>query len=301
MSFKCKECNKEYKSYQSLWNHNKKFHILTMSDDSPITVKLSDKCLTMTDIKEKNKKYICIKCNKIFNNRKTKWSHEQKCNETNEIKLKKENEILKNKVEIFEKEMSDMKMQMTQLMNKLCKIHPKTLTKINNNLTNNITNNDNKVINNINIIQLGSESLDTLFNATKQIEVLNKRNKCLEELIKDVHFNDKNPQWKNSVITNVNNNIAYTYDKIENKFIAITKKELIDAIINARMGDIQTFYENQIELLDERTREIINKFIDKMDDNDSKYYEYKMNEIKLLIYNNRNKVSLELPQEEIVV
>ena len=57
------------------------------------------------------------------------------------------------------------------------------------------------------------------------------------------------------------------------------------------------FYENQIELLDERTREIINKFIDKIDDNDSKYYEYKMNKIKLLIYNNRNKVSLELPQK----
>jgi hypothetical protein len=26
MEYKCKNCNKEYKSYQSLWNHNKKFH-----------------------------------------------------------------------------------------------------------------------------------------------------------------------------------------------------------------------------------------------------------------------------------
>jgi hypothetical protein len=26
MEFRCKSCNKEYSSYQSLWNHTKKFH-----------------------------------------------------------------------------------------------------------------------------------------------------------------------------------------------------------------------------------------------------------------------------------
>jgi hypothetical protein len=67
-------------------------------------------------------------------------------------------------------------------------VHPKTLTKINKQLNNNtIINNDNKVIN---IIQLGGESIDTLFNKNQQIDVLNKRYKCLEYLVKQIHFND---------------------------------------------------------------------------------------------------------------
>ena len=26
MSYSCDQCNKNYKTYQSIWNHNKKFH-----------------------------------------------------------------------------------------------------------------------------------------------------------------------------------------------------------------------------------------------------------------------------------
>jgi hypothetical protein len=56
----CELCNKKYKSYQSLWNHNKKFH----NDIEKI---------------KKEKEYECIKCNKSFENRYKKYYHEQKC------------------------------------------------------------------------------------------------------------------------------------------------------------------------------------------------------------------------------
>jgi len=132
----------------------------------------------------------CKYCKKVFTRLSSLKRHYKNCKEMNDNTLKVENEKLKEKVEIFEKEIDTMKGQMLELMNKICKIHPKTLTKINKQLNNN-TINDNKVINNINIIQLGGESLDTLFNKNQQLDILSKRYKCLEYLVKQVHFNDK--------------------------------------------------------------------------------------------------------------
>jgi hypothetical protein len=56
MDFRCKSCNKEYSSYQSLWNHTKKFH---------------------TERSEKI--YMCRFCEKIYDKKNSRWSHEQKC------------------------------------------------------------------------------------------------------------------------------------------------------------------------------------------------------------------------------
>ena len=54
MSFECKVCNKEYKSYQSLWNHKKKFHTW---DKEFVACRIIDELLL---------KYICKFCNKKF-------------------------------------------------------------------------------------------------------------------------------------------------------------------------------------------------------------------------------------------
>ena len=59
-SFVCLECNKNYSSYKSLWNHNKKFH----------------------QKKEKVKEYICKNCNKSFDNKQNKYYHQKNCKET---------------------------------------------------------------------------------------------------------------------------------------------------------------------------------------------------------------------------
>lgn len=56
--FECDICNKKYKSYNTLWIHNKKFH----------------------DKKEKKQGYICNKCNKVFDDRHKKCYHQKKCN-----------------------------------------------------------------------------------------------------------------------------------------------------------------------------------------------------------------------------
>jgi hypothetical protein len=229
----------------------------------------------------------CEFCNKLFTRKSSLNRHNENCINkiSSDNKLKEENLNLKNKVENFEKEMEIMKKQLLHLINKSCKIHPKTFNKINKQINNN---------NYINIIQLGNESISDLFSQNQQIGILKCRHQCLSKLIKEVHFNDKYPQFKNILITNTQNNIAYKYDNKENNFVAIDKKELLDDIISERIGDIETFYDNQLEFLDTKTKEVIDFFINKMDDNKSEYYEDKVKEIKFLIYNNRNKVSKDL-------
>ncbi len=60
------------------------------------------------------------------------------------------------------------------------------------------------------------------------------------------------------------------------------------------MCDIETFYDNQSNYLNPKTKDVIVDFISKMAEKNKKYYEEKMKDIKLVIYNNRNKVSKEI-------
>jgi hypothetical protein len=58
IKYSCMICNKNYKTYHTLWIHNKKFH----------------------DKKPKIKEYKCTQCNKIFDNKQNKYYHQKKCN-----------------------------------------------------------------------------------------------------------------------------------------------------------------------------------------------------------------------------
>jgi hypothetical protein len=133
-SFYCNKCNKYYKSKSSLCNHNKKFHQLYQPNinqistiNSPIINQIS------------TKKYICKYCNKSYNINQSKWKHQKKCKLNNNIntdiltqennQLKKENLELK---ELFQKEIQILKKDLMDEILKKCKMHPKTLQKINN-------------------------------------------------------------------------------------------------------------------------------------------------------------------------
>ena len=102
-----------------------------------------------------------------------------------------------------------------------------------------------------------------------------------------MHFNENYPQFKNILITNLQNNLAYKYDEDKKIFITISKERLLEDIISERMYDINTFYE---EL---KKSEIISNFI-KTIENDNNYEKNKKNDIKLIIYNNKNKINKDL-------
>lgn len=276
----CKYCNKEYSSYSSRSNHIKKYH------SNPEVIKSNPtshpKVIQSHPINENKKKFACKFCNKTFKYRQGKWKHEQKCEDTNIIK--KENEEMKTFI-------LNQKMEMDKLKNELLKalkIHPKTLQKINNQLNNNNINNG--TINNINIIPLGHENLDSILSDKEKLRILNRRGNGLKEIVELVHISDKYNQFKNVYITNLQNTIGYKFDTKTNNFIAVNKSDLLDDIIECRMMDIETFYNDMEDKLDEDTIEIVQRFIERMNDNNDNLKGIKKEEIKLLLYNSREKI-----------
>jgi ribosomal protein S18 len=219
-NFKCEKCNKCYSSYKSLWNHNKKYH---KNEDSNKVIgevggsrgevggsrgevggsrgEVIDEVGRKIIIEvEKNKKIIkCEFCNKIFSSKYTKYEHKKKACKI--IKSNNNNEIIEMKNEINE---------LKQFIIQNCKIHPKTLQKINKELVNNNIINNNTINNNIinnNTINNNIINNNTIINKTfvnfnnsinynillpeEIINILNKACKSLEESIKTIHFNDK--------------------------------------------------------------------------------------------------------------
>jgi hypothetical protein len=67
-NYRCKVCNNEYKTYQTLWVHNKIKHPIFINDSNH------------ERNHERNHKYKCSKCDKYFIHRQNRWRHEQTCN-----------------------------------------------------------------------------------------------------------------------------------------------------------------------------------------------------------------------------
>ena len=284
--FICKTCNRYYKSYQSLWNHNKKFHSINNhnitnhnhTDNQNITI-------------NNHNKYNCKYCNKQFNFNQNKWRHEKKCNKTLIKKyndLKEENELLK---EEFKKEIDNLKNQMLELMNKNCKMHPKTLQKINKQMNNQMNNCN--ITNNINIVQLGNENILETLSEKEKLKILSHCYGSFDKLIECVHFNPKYPQFKNIAITNLKDDYAYKYDEKQNKFIACKKEELLEDLLDNRVIDLEEILDENVEKINNVKVSKIKDLIDKLYDKEL-LYNTKKSDIKLLIYNKCDKKSIKV-------
>ena len=291
--FTCKICNKNYKSKQSLCNHNRRFHknshqkVIIQSSKSHLLV------IKKSSLNNKEGEHKCIYCNKIFSFKQNKYRHMKTC------KIKKEkdnNNNYKNKLKLKDAEIKKLKERLRDKMNKNCKMHYKTLQKINNQLNNNITKNNcvetinnihNRNIINFNLVGFGKEELSDVLSNKEQLKILKKKFKSLPFMIDYVHFNKDYPQYMNFIITSVNNNIAYKYDEDKKQFIAGDKEKLLNELIDNRMYDIDTFYKTHIDKLNDKCKEVINRFLDKYD-NDK--LDSLNNDINLVVYNNMNKV-----------
>jgi hypothetical protein len=281
--YKCDICIKNYKTYQTLWKHNKNFHPQNSAKTPPNSAsappnsaktppnsaRYSESIADDTDVSLK-----CVYCLRQFMRSDYLYKHIN----MNRCKKKQEHD---NENKQLKSDLEALKEHIKELLNTHNKIHPKTLQKMINN-TNSNNNTNNGTINNVNIISLGNENIPALFNTTEKLEVLNKKNNALYHLIEKVHFNDNYPQFKNIFITNNRHNEAHLYDINSNKFKVVDKEEAINDIIEYRVCDIEEFYEELGEKLDPKAKDILeNLFRERGDDNITR------DRVKLLIYNNK--------------
>ena len=147
-TFICKTCNKNYKSKQSLWNHNNKFHniehINITPNNSNITPNNSNITPNNSNITPNNSKsnfnnLSCKYCNKKFTRIDNLSRHiNSRCSKKQETNLedtiqKQTDELNQLKSVMFEQN-TQLKSIISDLINKNCKVHPKTLQKINKQL-----------------------------------------------------------------------------------------------------------------------------------------------------------------------
>jgi hypothetical protein len=275
MVVKCKYCNKDFASYSSRSNHIKKYHndnnIQKIDNDIHVNIQENiQKCI-----------YKCEYCEKEYKTYFIKWRHEKKCKS-------KENNV--NKIDKLEKQNDEMQKQLQELkelIQKSMKIHPKTLQKINNQLNMN----NNGVINNNFVVQLGYEDFNNVLSEKEKIGLLNKHSNSVVEMVKMVHVNpiEKYKQYKSMYITNLQNNVAYKYDDDCKKFIAVSKSDLLDSIIDNRLADIESFHEDYKDKITPFTSKHIQKFIERMS-NEKEYKDLKKEELKFAIYNGREEI-----------
>jgi len=294
-TYRCNICNKYYKTRQSLWNHNNKYH---NNDNNHNTSNVTHnegfiaKCTSKVPQNEVKNKMSCIRCKKEFTRKDNLKRHEKTCKK--DIS-QDQNEIINLLIEQLKEQKEqneEMKKTLLELLNKNCKIHPKTLQKINKQLNlngNHNTINTGTVNNTYNIIALGHENLTNVFSRKEKMAILKYRYCSLPQLVEYTHFNDKYPQFKNILITNTQNTLAYKFDNKKKKFITVNKNDLLDDIIDERMCDLGSFYDELENDLDEKTKEIL-EIVKQKIESDPAYKELKKKDIKLIIYNNRDKV-----------
>jgi len=233
--------------------------------------------------------------------RQYRWKHEQKC------KTKEEN----NKIQQLEETINEMKEQFALILKEKGKVHHKTLQKINNQLTNNINNTNNTNNGNINngniinntFVKFGDVDYQKILDNKQVKHILNHQFMSLEESIKLVHFNKDLPEYNNVFITNMRDDIGYIFNGKE--FISIKKNEMLNELIDSHVKEINLSLEKHKNKLNEKYVTRLEKFLDMLNDDDTKftdqnnqrtypsYKAYKINSLKLLIYNSSDKKKLD--------
>ena len=277
----CKYCNVEYASVQSRWTHQKTCK--SKNDELNNTLVVSQTTLhEMEKIKDENQK------------------------------LK---ELMEKSQEIADKSQEIIKLQKKLLNSK--RIDNKTFKAVNKILmdrsyrnTNNHhnTNSNNSIVNNntYQIFSLGNEDLTNVLTLQQKKMIMNSRLGSLEKMVEITHCGDYN-QFKNIIITNLKDNFAYRYDDKKGYFVAVSKSALLEDVVAHRVTDIEAIYDElqTANKIDAKTKKLIQDFLDRMgnddapffDNNDVKYDNfktYKINNIKILLYNNQDKITKDI-------
>jgi hypothetical protein len=244
----------------------------------------------------KPNKIYCEYCNKEFNTRQAKSKHKKKCNKIENNKI----QLLEEQNKQFAQTINELKAQVAMILKEKGKIHHKTLQKINNQLNN--TNNG-TIINNT-YVKFGNLDYEKVLNKNQIKNILNKHCKCLEESIKQIHYNDELPEYNNIFITNMKDDIGYVFNG--KQFISVRKNEMLNELIDTHVNEINLSFEKNKNKMNEYYVTKIEKFLDMLNDDNTKftdhnnnrtynsYKAYKMNFIKLLIYNESDKKKLEM-------
>ena len=292
----CDICNKKYASASSLCNHKKLIH---------------------NKIKEVIEIIKCNYCNKEFTRNYNKIRHVKICKNKEEFEKKENLEKLKLEIKLEELKLKNQKIENLQ---QSLKMHPNTFKKLNKTLinrsltnSNNINSNNtiniinNNVINN-NIISLENERITNTLTLKDKRKIIKSGYCSLEKLVEITNCSGKYHQFKNIIITNMKDNYAYKYDDEKKFFVLCDKENVIEQLLLNRIFNLTEIYNelSTAQNISDGIKNVIKTFLNKLENNkkdfkfdneDTIYKDYQTayaNKLKILIYNNVDKISYDL-------
>ncbi len=227
---------------------------------------------------ESKTEHKCAFCEKYYSTKSNLYKHFKKCKER-----KKDEEVKSSMTElvhIFNKQLEKRDKQIDEQNKQIQELIKKAGI---NNSTVNIQNN---------IKLLNYNKTDTSHLTDNDIlKCLNHSNFCIPYLIEKIHFDTEKPENHNVYISNLKNNHIMLYDV--NKWKLKDRDEQINNLLDDKQGLIEHKLE---EWIDKGKKYPIamkkfNRYLEKSDNNI--VINTIKNEIKLLLYNNRNIVNQE--------
>lgn len=227
MDFFCSLCNKKYKSYKSLWNHNSQFH--------------KDENIRINNNKIRN--YECDYCFKKFTSNQNKQVHMQnvcKLKDNPTAKLEKQILELKKEVQQLKSEQQIQKTQTTST-NKSSKTQISNF--VNNGTINTGTVNNGPINNIIVINKIGTENVLEL-NNKELLEIFDKQLECPIKLVEHLNFNKRLPANHNFCSTSLEGKFVQIYNTDLSKQETRPKKYFYGKILNLSIDKSRELYLN---------------------------------------------------------
>jgi len=308
--YKCLVCTKEFKLKTDLERHNNRKNkcqpkitdafdtgmiISTNPPNIPPINGISPPIytnITPTNLIEVNHHNKCINCNKQFSRSDSYKRHMLfRCKFINKPIKKDDNQVIELLTQIKEQQTKSDN-EIAELKKTISELKEQTSQSITNNTTNT---NSNNTINNTVILKFGDENASNKLSK-KDIQYIVNAHKefLLQRSIEMTHCNDKYPSLQNIYIPDKKMQTIHIYNgkKYELKNIDSVISDLITNHQNnlddyRRMKDIQ---------IDDNKREEMNEYVDefhRFNESESLYkqklYDGVINDIKLILYNNKDK------------
>ncbi len=227
---------------------------------------------------EKCKKFECSFCKKKYVHNQSLHKHFKTCKEKKEEEEVKHSmielvKLLNKKLDEKDKELSKRDKQIDELIKKA-----------------GISNSTINVQNNIKLLSYSDTDRSHLTDKDI-LKCLKHSNFCIPYLIKKVHFDENKPENHNVYISNLKNKYVMMYDG--NKWECKDREEQISNLMDDNEGIIEYKLEEWLEkgVKYPEMMKKFNTYIEKKDNN--KVINIIKDEIKLLLYNNRNVVNKE--------
>lgn len=294
--FKCKHCDKSYKSNSSLINH--------------VRIKHTENKLKKSS---NANKYICKFCKGEYAFPQSRWIHQKSCS--------KKDQHVENVVE----DMIKLKEQIAELQKKLMnstRLDTKTFKAVNQILKDRSVHKaklaeENTIVdcsggeNGVGsgepkrLYALGNEDLLNVLTPQEKKLIIDSRLGSLDKIVEITHCSNL-PQYKNIIITNLKDNFAYKYDENKEYFITVSKIDLLEDVVAHRVTDIEAIYDElkAARKVDTKSNRLIQEFLEKIADNYTPFSDnrtkfknfkaYKIDNIKILLYNNQEKITQDI-------